>query len=133
MTPLYDEAWRRVWTMLAVDAPAEGLEIGDVFARQGLRGGWIGRRGHGGSYRAFCLTLAGSVFVTSVPASAVLRDPGRLALLQAVEEHGVPLAEEGLSWRSCPYVPENGFGEVVVCPGWHVARRPLAVRGKVKP
>lgn len=128
MTLLYDAAWNKVWASLTNESTAK-LSIQDVFARQELRGGWIGRRGRTGSYRAFCLTRAGSVFVTKSAASSVVSDPVAMDALRAIEERGVPLADAELTWRTCPYVPENGFGEVLVCPSWHLQRSPRRAMG----
>ena len=134
MTPLYDVAWGQVWELLGAEAgePGRGrLHVAEVFARQSLRGGWIGRRGRSGSYQAFCLTLAGSVFVTDTPASAAVADPSLLGLLESAEERGLPLMGDGLTWSTCPFVPQNGFGEVLVCPAWHLERRPTRVGGSL--
>ncbi len=130
MTALYDAAWGREWDALCRDAGVEPSTatrppVRSVFARQSLRGGWVGRRGREGAYQAFCLTLAGTVLVTGAPASAVRRDQSLLAVLRRAEERGLPLAGDGLTWRTCPFVPENGFGEVLVCPEWHLLRRPV--------
>lgn len=126
MTPLYDDAWRRVWGHCAHGADSasgmpEQLGVAEVFARQALRGGWVGR--HGGSYSVFHMTLAGSVFVTGLSASLALGDKDVLAYLHGLERRGVPMVNEDLTPFSCPYFPENGFGEVLVCPPWHADRR----------
>ena len=129
MTPLYGEAWSRVWECCAgnTDSPhavSKGLGISEVFARQALRGGWVGRRG--GGYSVFHVTLAGSVFVTGTSASLARSDDDVLAFLQRLERRGVPMVSTNLTPFSCPYFPENGFGEVVVCPPWHMTRRAWA-------
>ncbi len=122
---VYDAAWLRALAQsclrsrLELGPPPAGIVV-EVFAQQRLVGGWSGKRG-ADAYRAFLLTSAGSVFVTSWKASAVRADARLLAALRALEEGGVP-APSGETWATCPYVPENGFGEVSVCHPWHVAR-----------
>jgi hypothetical protein len=126
MTPLYGEAWSRIWAHLAAESgaasmPPDRLGITEVFARQGLRGGWIGR--HGSGYSVFHITLAGSVFVTGTSAARVLADPAMMACLDGLEQRGAPVLNTNLTPFSCPYFPENGFGEVLVCPPWHLKRK----------
>lgn len=67
-------------------------------------------------YYPFLLTEAGSVFVLSCT------DPALKKQVQPVIEswmyHGLPLPSwaadrYGNDWRTCPFVPENGFGEIM--------------------
>jgi hypothetical protein len=119
MTKLYDEAWKCVLKACGYEHGSSEL-ITDVFAQQTLRGGWVGRRNRHG-YRCFYLTQAGSVFVTAVSARAC--PSGLLAALERLEERGIPIVDPELDWRTCSYVPENGYGEVVACHAWHLQRR----------
>jgi hypothetical protein len=122
LTALYDQFWREALKRVGYEHPTSTL-INSVFARQGLRGGWAGRRGRASAYRCFYLTLAGSVFVTAVTAAECLTNHKLREALDQIERAGAPLLEQGLSWQNCPYVPENGYGEVAICHPWHLQRR----------
>jgi hypothetical protein len=78
-------------------------------------------------YSPYVLTNAGAVFVLRVMNGG---DAGAAAM--KVEEwvrNGLPLATTvrkrfGLAgnagdWKKCPYVPENGYGEIAVDQEWH--------------
>ena len=60
-------------------------------------------------YEAFLVTTEGSIFELSGPA-ALQADFERFAC------NGLPLPEslpaDRRDWRHCPFVPENGYGEV---------------------
>lgn len=98
----YQEYWRR-----ALDQP--GLILRNLFVRHRLAGGYIGmrRRHYGPSvYRPFLLTEPGSVFLLQG------------ALAAALERRlGTGLPARGANggwatdWRTCPFLPENGFGD----------------------
>lgn len=91
-----EEDYRLYWQGL-------GLTMTRFFARQRLAGGYQGmrfRRDHS-VYEPFLLTEPGSVFVLSGDAG------GRLASLV---RSNLPLRDAGLDWKTCPFVPENGFG-----------------------
>ncbi|RMD83768.1 MAG: hypothetical protein D6815_05710, partial [Candidatus Dadabacteria bacterium] len=117
---LYDKAWKEVLNTLGYRCAEESF-IEDVFARQELRGGWAGHLGRKrNKYRTFFLTRAGSVFVTTVSATSCPSD--LQTALATLEERGVPLADNDLNWSNCLFVPENGYGEVLVCSPWHIMR-----------
>jgi len=83
-----------------------GARMVDHAATQRLAGGYIGRRfrAYASGYVPFVLTDSGSVFLLEGVSAQRLND------LMAT---GLPLPELGGNqpdWRSCPYVPENGYG-----------------------
>jgi hypothetical protein len=115
---LYAEFWREL--------SSGALELDDFFAHQDFEGGYRYHRYLGSAekaskpngYRPYYLTKAGSVFKLKV------LDPQAAALqLAGWRARGLPLpawaqAEYGASagdrWRKCPFVPENGYGEIAV-------------------
>jgi hypothetical protein len=74
-------------------------------------------------YRPYVLTRAGSTFVLKATGRGSAEE--RLALWR---RSGLPLARtvcdrfglrgDAADWQRCPYVPENGFGEIAVDPAW---------------
>lgn len=110
------------------EASGGALTLVRFFARQSLHGGYLARRfGGRGGYEPYLVTDRGSTFVlraTSLDAAA------RLAGWAAA---GLPLpswaatrdAQSGKPlWQTCPFVPEAGFGEVVVDLACHTEKRP---------
>jgi hypothetical protein len=99
------EAWDAYAAYWARVCPGGRLE--SMFARQRLAGGYVARRFRvGDGYRPFWLTEAGSVFLLSGP----IRDS-----LAALVRDGLPAPVVGgrpTDWRSCPYQPQNGWGEI---------------------
>lgn len=123
-------AYQAVWKELSEDS----LEMVEkrYFARQSLAGGGYlyNRFGKGGAYRPFLLTDAGSVFVLHAS------DPekGAEKIAQWLR-HGLPLpgwvkkrygsgVKAGELWSVCPYLPENGYGEIAVNLETHSRRKP---------
>lgn len=122
--------YQKAWDDLS---GGEGLtKLSHFFASQKLAGGryHLGRfqaRGERAenaahSYRPWLLTKAGSVFVFEVEAE---KEKEVLKLLQCWQSRGLGLGkkvvdaydlpkEEFERWKRCPYVPENGFGEIAV-------------------
>lgn len=87
----------------------DGVKLLNFFAAQELSGGYQSRRfrAYGpDQYFPFLLTQPGSIFRFSGNAA-----DGKLAELLKT---GLPLPSlkgaKPLDWRTCPYVPENGFG-----------------------
>ncbi len=111
--------YAQVWDDLSGGA----LALEHYFHRQSLAGGGYLRHRfqHGQPYRPYLLTDAGSVFLLKVrdagPTTACLtRWLRRGVELSPAVRHfyaldGVP--EHDL-WRACPYLPENGFGEIAL-------------------
>ncbi|MGH8550078.1 MAG: hypothetical protein ACRERU_16045 [Methylococcales bacterium] len=91
-----------------------GIELKTYFAAQELAGSYYFQRKHRHEvqYRPEWLTVAGSVFVLRIS------DPEALKLLEDWQKTGLP-AHSGLDrgrvdWRTTPYLPEHGFGEIIV-------------------
>ncbi len=113
--------------------------LGDrYFARQELAGGsYLYHRFQKGRtpYRPFLLTSAGSVFVLEAQADGaavdrVLRDWTRRGLdipRWAQQRHALG-NDPGERWRCCPYVPENGYGEVSINEGIHWNLQPREIQ-----
>jgi len=107
------------------------LELNDFFAQQTFEGGYFYHRYLGAAERAekpdqYCpyyLTCAGSVFklraVDEARARAHLARWVRSGLdlpewaKAAYGRYGRPL------WKNCPFVPENGYGEIAINLDWH--------------
>ena len=96
------------------------VKLNRLFATQAMYGGYLVHRFQKPAtdrpYYPFLLTEAGSVFVLSCT------DPALKKQVQPVIEswmyHGLPLSSwaadrYGNDWRTCPFVPENGFGEIM--------------------
>ena len=96
---------------------AEGaLELSHFFASQSLAGGeYLHHRfRQGRPYNPWLLTDAGSVFVFSVKDAVKAR-----GLLDTWVHRGLPLPAWAVNawgggWRTNPFLPENGFGEIAV-------------------
>jgi len=108
-----EAAYRKVWRELSQGK----LELVRYFACQSLAGGWylIRRFQPGKPYNPFLLTDSGSVFV--VRATADIADARNV--IEAWMRGGLPLPSwavkrYGDSWRSCPFLPVDGFGEIAV-------------------
>jgi hypothetical protein len=99
-------AYRTFWNRLL-----PGSDLVDHFASQTLIGGYQARRfSPTGGYRPWVLTEAGSVFVFDLRADD-------LPALQHVLSHGLcrhSLGGVALTWQNCPFVAENGYGEVAL-------------------
>lgn len=74
-------------------------------------------------YRPWLLTEAGSVFILEAKDESAKQDA--LDMLKKWQQQGLPLAKSTLEyyqinedqsqqWRDCPYVPQNGYGEIAV-------------------
>lgn len=120
----YNEVWREL--------SGENLELVRLFARQELAGGfYLHRRFQSGDYYPYLLTSAGSVFVLRATGDP---DRGRQCVREWWE-HGLRLpawarerfrrdGRDGDDWRNCPYIRENGYGEIAVNLPVHVGRNP---------
>ena len=114
------EIYQRYWQQ----ATEQSCELERFFARQKLWGGYLAQRyKFGPNYYPFVLTEAGSVFVLRA------KDADRAKVfLQEFKEKGLPLPEEisqqiaaagKAPWQACPFVRENGFGEINLNLEWH--------------
>jgi hypothetical protein len=104
------------------------------FASQELAGGeYVWHRFQGaGDYEPYLLTCSGSVFLLEPEPG---EEEAAAQCLRHWEERGLPLpgwartqyARGGRSadlWSTCPYVPENGYGEVVLDRAIHWEAQP---------
>jgi hypothetical protein len=118
---LAHDAYDSVWKQLSNGA----LRLKRHFARQHLAGGeYLWRRfQHGREYRPWLLTGAGSVFVLE-PSSPDVHESAERSVRKWAST-GLPLPDwtqewhglsgkPGTDWTRCPFVPENGFGEIAV-------------------
>lgn len=116
----YEETWSEF---------LPGATLVRYFARQTLAGGiYLHRQFRDGrAYRPYILTDAGSVFA--------LRGGAAKAKVGEYLQHGLPNAQwvrrlyaddcaEADLWRHCPYIRENGFGEIAVNLDSHMKYRP---------
>jgi hypothetical protein len=119
------EALQRAYSAVWSDLSGNSLELMRYFARQSLAGGFYLHRRYqsGKTYAPWLLTDAGSVFL--------LRKKKEDAsdLIESWLKAGLPLpswaAERyGDHWTTCPYLPENGYGDIVVNLDVHTTMRP---------
>lgn len=98
------ETMRDAFEGYFADASAGGLRCLRFFARQFLAGGIVAVRRQ--PYRPFVLVDAGSCFLLE-------GDPGPIG---GWLRRGLPLPgwASGLDWRTCRFLPENGFGALSV-------------------
>jgi hypothetical protein len=116
-------AYREVFAQLS----GQTLELSHYFACQELAGGrYLQKRFASGqaAYRPYLLTNAGSVFVLrETPAGS--ENDGAMAEVERWLAHGLPVpawaedrfarnGQNGSHWDNCPYIPENGYGEIAV-------------------
>ncbi len=100
----YAEYWRA----------ACGAELVRFFASHRLAGGYLGmrRRLYGATtYYPFLLTEAGAVFLMSKPDVGALSEMLRFGLVPPVFSDGKG-GRIVATWRTCPFVPQNGYGEI---------------------
>lgn len=114
---MYRKAWH--------DLSAGELHLVRYFARQKLSGGGFrhsvfqaGRE----QYRPWLLTEAGSIFVLRSETGDIA---GAKEKIQDWLNYGLPLSDsvisyyeiggnEGERWKKCPFLPQNGYGEIAV-------------------
>lgn len=104
---------------------SKSLKLKHFYARQSLAGGlYLHRRFQTGKpYNPFLLTDAGSVFVLEA-----VGDKAQ-SFIDDWLLHGLPLPEwvaeiYGNDWKSCPYLRENGYGEIAVNLDIHWKEKP---------
>ncbi len=105
---IYNDYWQQ--------ATKQSCELVRFFARQKLMGGYLAKRYRlTPKYYPFVLTEAGSVFVLRANNLENATD-----CLRRLQEDGLPLPNEIVQrvpddkqpWQVCPFVPENGYGEI---------------------
>jgi hypothetical protein len=116
----YEAAWK--------DLHGGYMNLERFFASQSLFGGYlVSRFQKGSAYNPFLLTDAGSVFVFALAEGTARQDAeGMLGQWLA---QGLPLptwakARYADDWRTCPFRPQEGFGEISVNLPCHHGRRP---------
>ncbi|MEM9943147.1 MAG: RAMP superfamily CRISPR-associated protein [Planctomycetota bacterium] len=91
------------------------------FARQSLEGGFVSRRSSPNGYEPFLLTDRGSVFV--LQATDQFEQEKATQMLDGWLSDGLPIpdwviarygGDEETLWKRCPYLPQVGFGAVLV-------------------
>ena len=104
----------------AATGAASALTLARIFSRQRMAGGQYLHdrfmRKLGKPYLPYLLFEAGSVFVFTVNDKTLAAQ-----LLRAWCRHGLPLGKStadrhGDQWDNNPYLPQNGYGEVVLLP-----------------
>lgn len=92
----------------AVVRQQTGGELLRSFALRNLAGGYVSmrRRPYGRTYYPFVLTKAGSVFLIEGADPARLQEIARFGFQPVSLQGAAPL-----DWRTCPYLPENGYGQ----------------------
>ncbi|MFQ5633342.1 MAG: hypothetical protein ACE5I1_31640, partial [bacterium] len=112
-----------VYAKYWADITEKSCKLSDFFARQKMVGGYLSRRyAAGDTYYPYILTEAGSVFVLEIEEAYKAK-----TILTEIRKYGLPLPDEILgtlkdknaSWAQCPFVPENGFGEIQINLNWH--------------
>jgi CRISPR/Cas system CSM-associated protein Csm3 (group 7 of RAMP superfamily) len=113
------ESYRKVWDQLS----GGSLHLCHYFATQSLAGGfYLHRRFRAATdpdYYPFLLTNPGSVFVLK------MQNESASELIESWLRHGLPLPDwaqmrfapantPGEHWNHCPYIRQNGFGEIAV-------------------
>ena len=116
---VYQEYWG--------DITGESCELLSFFARQQMSGGYLAKKLYplyADCYYPYVLTEAGSVFVLKIRNEAVAKEK-----LSDFIKNGLPLPLQITAllpevkhpwehWKTCPYVPENGYGEIIVNLDW---------------
>lgn len=123
---MYEKAWQ--------DLSGGSLKLVRYFASQRINGGIWRRKTmqQGQQYCPWLLTEAGSVFVLEIAASS-LQD-GQDCITKWLE-HGVPVKEDVCTyynippdadqqWQVCPFIPQNGYGEIAVNLSVHTDKMP---------
>jgi hypothetical protein len=107
------QTYEKVWD----DLSDSKLKLVRYFASQSLAGGWylIRRFQPNRPYNPFLLSNAGSVFVLAATADIAEAKE----VIETWLKNGLPLPpwakkRYGDSWRSCPFLPADGFGEIAV-------------------
>ncbi len=114
-----ERAYRDFWH----DVSGGSLKLLNHFARQALYGGHLAKRTRRDGYEPFLLTERGSVFVLEV----VQPDEAK-AKIAEWRAGGLPTYHAAAAkphWKTCPFLPHVGFGEVAIDLACHTASQPL--------
>lgn len=115
---IYNDYWQEI--------TEHSCDLVHLFARQKFSGGYLAKRykiyQH---YYPFILTEAGSVFVLRIKNREKAEK-----ILQRLQKKGLPLPsliarrvpENREPWELCPFVSENGYGEIRINQPWHSTR-----------
>ena len=104
---VYNEAWNQL--------SDNNLQLHNFFARQSLAGGYyLHKRFRGNKeYYPWLLTDAGSVFVFKATDTEKAKK-----IIREWLRYGLPLpkdvSKDGNTWKNCPFIPENGYGEIML-------------------
>ena len=129
---LYSDYWRQISSNQKGKA---SLELVDFYAHQQFQGGYLYHRYLGAGerdkkpaqYYPYYLTCAGSVFILKPTHSLEAQEK-----LQHWLQNGLNLpkwAEKKFGqpgrklWQNCPFIPQNGYGEICVNLNWHWTHR----------
>ncbi|ADK85057.1 conserved hypothetical protein [Desulfarculus baarsii DSM 2075] len=113
---LYLQYWRDLLTLWPKAGKLDEARF-DFFAAQAWDGGYRAMRypSSPGRYLPYILTQPGSVFLIAFADG----DPAQQrALFAHLIRHGLPVYQAETwnvpePWRACPYLPENGYGEII--------------------
>ncbi|NOY54352.1 MAG: hypothetical protein GXP58_12185 [Deltaproteobacteria bacterium] len=114
------KAYEEIWEELS----DRTLQLSHFYARQSLAGGfYLWKRFQDGKpYNPYLLTEAGSVFVLKAKTG---KEADGKRMIEKWLKEGLPLpawaikkyarnGQKGDHWTNCPYIPENGYGEIAV-------------------
>lgn len=104
------EHWRAAYSQVIETLSEGSLTVKQLFTREKLVGGQFlqHRFNRNNPYRARLLTAAGSVLVLDL----VQPQPAKDFLAQWLQT-GLPAISD-TNWRTNPYLPQNGYGEVAI-------------------
>jgi hypothetical protein len=117
------KAYQSIWSEISENS----LTLVRIFARQGMYGGYYLHKRFGGvePYYPYLLTEPGSVFVFYIKDKATVENK-----IPSWMKRGLPLPNWAIArykmesqhdWTRCPYVRQNGYGEIMVnheCHDW---------------
>jgi hypothetical protein len=123
-----EQAYCDFWTEVSGNA----FELVRYFARQELHGGYLSKRSRPESYEPFLATARGSTFVLRSTDDSKAHDALKrwrqrgldvpAWVMNRYRVHGVPI------WKSCPFLPHVGFGEVAIDLDCHTSNRCRGLR-----
>jgi CRISPR/Cas system CSM-associated protein Csm3 (group 7 of RAMP superfamily) len=140
------DAYQEVWADVSKDDGGEAtLELVRYFASQSLAGGkYLHKRFQSSSpYNPYLLTEAGSVFVLRAVKGKEI-DAGNLVREWARKGLPLPLwakaryarnsdKDDGDDWTNCPYIRQNGYGEIAVNLTTHKEKYEANVYERIQP